>query len=170
MSPDSAQGAKKTAAKRTKCRKRGLFWILPRFHRQLSASTASCSQQPVVKCSSRKPHTTCRISTWSECCWKQYWHFLCALRWGLEKGQKVTGFAVCDTAWPHQLPMAGECRSSSVWDLGTALYLEQVQSAFLEVHKKTSRCGTSPHGLVGTMLFGQMLNMVILKNFSSLWF
>lgn len=139
MSPGSAQGAKKQLQREQSVENEGclrFFLINSSFHRQLSAS--SCSQQPVVKCSSRKPQTTCRTSTQSECCWKQDRHFLCAWRCGLKKGQKVTGLAIPETAWPHRPHMAGEqaCRNSSVWGLGTALYLEKVQSAFLEVFKR----------------------------------
>lgn len=131
---DSAQGAKKQLQREQSVENEGcvgFFLVNPSFHRQLSASTVSCSQQPVVECSSRKPPA--ELAHKGSAAGSNI-DISCVF----EKGQKVTGLAVSDPAWPHLPPMAGEqaCRSSSVWDLGAALYLEKVQSAFLEVLKK----------------------------------
>jgi len=43
-----------------------------------------------------------------------------------------------------------------------------VESPSLEVFKKTCRCGTSGHGLVGMVLLGGWLDLMILEVFSNL--
>jgi len=50
----------------------------------------------------------------------------------------------------------------------TRLLREVVESPSLEVFKKMRRCGTSGHGLAGTVVFGCWLDFMILEVFSNL--